>query len=266
MNGQSYYPSAAPTAPAGEEYSSAPPVYVPTTTPSPPYYNYYPNGEVITSTTTVPTTTSTAEGVIANWSDGAVCTKSDQAAIISLGIICGLLAIAIAILLFLLFRGRREQSREPVISPGYGRHKHHRDRSVYSRGASDDMTDCFYTSRNHRSHRRSQPITNQEFTGAQRPAMAAQWGNAGSPVAYAQFPNGGAPVYFQAGQEGGSAVPIVPMSAPAPQPRRGMDDILSGTEQSEVSSRSESQVPRRSSARSNQSRTSSSQGGRSGRG
>jgi hypothetical protein len=265
MNGQNYYPSAAPTAPAGQ-YFNPPPVYAPATTTSLPYYNYYPNGGLSTSTTTVPTTTSTVDGAVETWSNGAVCTKRDQAAIISLGVICGLLAIGIAILLFLLFRRRREQGNmegELVISPGYGKHKHRRDRTVYSRGATDDMTDYLYTSRKHRGHRRSQPVTSQEFAGVQRPAMAAQWGNAGSPAAYAHLVNGGAPLYFQAGQGGGQAVPVVPMPAPAPQPREV--DILSGTEQSDVSSRSDSKVPRRSSVRRNQSRTSSSQGTRSGR-
>lgn len=265
MTGQSYYYSAAPTAPAGGEYSSLPPVYAPTTTPSLPYYNYYPNGELITSTTTVPTTTSTVDGTIGSWSNGAVCTKSDQAAIISLGVICGLLAIGIAILLLLLFRSRGEQSNMGSEMPTWsGRHKHRPDRILYSRGATDDMTNYLYNSRKHRGHRRSHPVTNQEFAGVQRPAMAAQWGNAGSPAAYAQFANGGAPVYFRAGQGVGTAVPVVPMPAPAPQPQRGVDD-LSGTERSDVSSRSGSQVPRRSSVRRNQSRTSSSQGTRSGR-
>lgn len=266
MNGQSYYPSAAPTAPAGAEYSSPPRVYAPTTTTPLPYYNYYPNGELITSTITVPTMSGTFDGAIDKWSNGAVCTRTDQAAIISLGVICGLLAIGIAILLLLLCQRRRERSYKGsgfVISDS-GRHKHRYDRNVYSRGTTDDITDYPYTSQKHKGHRRSQPVPNQEFAGVQRPALAAQWGNAGSPAAYAQFGNGGAPIYFQAGQGGGPAVPVIPMPAPAPQPQRGVD-ALSGSEQSELSSKSESQMPRHSSVRRNQSRTSSSQGTRSGR-
>ena len=177
MTGQSYYYSAAPIAPAGGEYSSPPPVNEPTTTPSLPYYNYYPNGELITSTTTIPTTTSTVDGAIDNWSNGAVCIKSDQAAIISLGVICGILAIGITILLLLLFRHRRGDMEGESISSfdGFARHKHRRDRTVSSRGTTDDMTGYLYTSRKHRGHRRPQPITNQEFAGVQRPAMAARW-------------------------------------------------------------------------------------------
>jgi hypothetical protein len=176
------------------------------------------------------------------------------------------LAIGIAILFLLLFRLCREQSHREgwsVSSDSFRRHKRRRDRTVYSRGVTNDMTDYLYTSRKHRGHRRPQPVTNQEFAGVQRPAMAAQWGNAGSPAAYAQFANGGVPVYFQAGQGGGPAVPV-PMPAPAPQPQRGIDS-LSGTEQSDVTSRSGCQLPRHSSVRRNHSRTSSSQGTRPGR-
>jgi hypothetical protein len=275
MSYQPSNPVPAPTTPAGGEYYTSPPAYALTPAPS-PYGNYYQNNgfvSLVSVTTSAASTENSGEGENNAWNGQISCPSRDQAAIIALGVVCGLLAIGLAVLLFFMFfRGHQEQKKmegELVISSG-GKHRHRSGRTEYSRGTSDDMTDYLFPHQKHRSQRRSQPVTLQEFEGLQRPAMAARWANAGvqpPPAAYAQFANPGGPVYFQPGQGTGQAVPVgqVPMPASASQPRRGTDDFTSATEQSEVSSRGESQVPRRTSVRRNQSRTSSSQGGRSGR-
>jgi hypothetical protein len=266
----SYQPSyyvPAPSTTAGGEYYTSPLAYAPTPTPS-PYGNYYQNNGFAT----IPTPSATT-GIIENGDTGDInghisCPPRDQAAIIALGVVCGFLAIGLAVLLFFMFfRGHQEQKKmegELVISSG-GRHRYRSGRTEYSRGTADDMTDDLFPHHKHRSHRRSQPVTNQEFGGLQRHAVAAQSANAGvqpPPAAYAQFANAEAPVYFQAGQGAGQAVPVdqVPIPAPAPQPRRGTDDSISGSEQSVMSSRID--CPRRTSVRRNQSRISSSLGGR----
>ena len=158
-----------------------------------------------------------------------------------------------------------------------GRHKHLLDRTEYSRGGTEHMTDCSYTPRKHRTHRKSQPVTYQEFEGLQKEEIspAAQWGIPGAqphPVtAYTQFANPGAPVYFQPHQGNEQPVPIVQIpvnAAPVPPHPMRREEATSVAETSEVSS-STQEVPREpghrhSSVRRRHSRTSSSQRRRSG--
>jgi hypothetical protein len=269
---QTSYASAALTT-AQAEYSTTPPAYPPTTTPPPYGANYQDGFGTITSTATAVFGHEDGDG----WSWHISGPTRDQAAIIALGVICGLLTIGLAVLLFFHFyRGGKHLKRtegELMISPGYqpiGRRKHHRDRKEYSRGLADDGTSYvaglngFYAPRKHRVHRRSQPVAHGENQ------RAGLWGNPGAqPAAFAQFPGPGR-VYFPPGQGNDQAVPVVqvPMPAQTPQPQRGIEEVMSSAEQSEISSSSSQGRPpthRQPSVRHYHSRTSSSHGGVSGR-
>jgi hypothetical protein len=273
MPGQNSYTSAALTT-AQVDYSTAPAAYAPTTTP--PLYGI--NYQDAFGTITTITTTVSGDNDGDEWSGHISGPTRDQGAIIALGVVCGLLTIGLAVLLlFLLYQTRQNLKKteaELVISPGYqamGRQKHRRDRTEYGR-ETDDATDYlpglngFYAPRKHRGHRRSQPVTRDEYQ------KAAHWRNvaAQQPAApYAQFAKPG-PVYFSPGQGNEGAVPVVqvPMPAQVPQPQRGVEEVMSSTEHSEVSSSSQGRPPghRQSSVRRHHSRTSSShEGGGSGR-
>ena len=162
-----------------------------------------------------------------------------------------------------------------MVSPGYqamGRHKHRRDQTGSSRGGTDDMTDylpdinSFYAPRRHRVHRRSQPVTQEEYQRAGgNPGM---WGNAGvqpPAAAYNQFASPGGPLY---GHENERAIPVVqvPMPAQVSHSQRGIEEVRSNPEQSEVSSSSQGGASghRRASVRRHHSKSSTSHGGRSG--
>ncbi len=161
------------------------------------------------------------------------------------------------------------------------RHKHRHDRTAYSRGGTDDMTDYLTRHdglnipRKHgRSYRRSQPVTSEEFDGISRAEInPAQWGNSGmqpQSAAYTHFPNLGASVYFPQGQGNRQAVPMVqgPINGPAPQQQRRRDGESAG-EPSEVSSSSQEEIRgsghRQSSVQRYDSKASSSARGRPGR-
>jgi hypothetical protein len=253
-------------------YSTTTPLYAPTTTPPPYGINYQDAfGTIMTITTTV-----IGDNDGDEWSGHISGPTRDQAAIIALGVVCGLLTIGLAVLLLFLFYQSQQNIKkaegELVISPGYqamGRRKHRHDRTEYSRG-TDDATDYpaslngFHAPRKHRDHRRSQPITHNEYQ------KAAHWRDVAAQqpaAAYAQFANPG-PVYFPPGQGNEQAVPImqVPVPAQVPQRQRGIEEVTSATEPSEVSSSSQGQssAHRQSSVRRHHSRTSSSHGGRSG--
>jgi len=287
MSWQNSYATSDRTTPAEVQYSSSPPPYSPTTT-APPAGNYYSSNGFATITTTC---TVTATDIVGGYDGGGnaelSCTTSglrqDHGAIIALGVVCGLLVIGVAILLFLLLLKRKKREGylggEVKISPGFqsmGTHKRHHDQTEYGRGGADNITDYlsggdrFETPRKHRSHRRSHPVTNAEYDGVNRAGMnPAHWGNAGvqpPPVAYAQFSTPGAPVYFQSG---GQPAPVVQMptnSEPA-QPHRVRDGESAG-DPSDVSSSSREEVRRFShrhpSVRRHHSKTSSSARGRSG--
>jgi hypothetical protein len=275
MSWQDPYVAPAPTTQAGE-YSTQPPEYGPTNT-QPAGENYYQNG-FITITTTATTPDISAIQNICLF-DRQMGFAHDQEAIISLGVVCGLLIIGLAILIFLFFcRGGEKQKKlegEVVISSGYhGRHEHRRDRTAYSRGATDDMTEYPYEPRKHRSNRRSHPVRNEDFAGIQGVGCSpGQWGAAGvqlPPGAYTRY--AGAPLFCQTGPGNETGVPAVQAPTPpqAPVPQGGLDGGFQGVvnELSESSSSSHTETPgrRHSSVRRHHSRTSSSHGGRSGRG
>jgi len=272
MPWQTSYASAALTT-AEADYSTTPPAYQPKTTPPPYGVNYQDESGTITSMATTVFGHEDGDG----WSWHISGPTRDQAAIIALGVICGLLTIGLAVLLFFHFyRGGKHLKMtegELMISPGYqpiGRRKHRRDRTEYSRGLAEDGTSYvaglngFYAPRKHRVRRRSQPAAHGENQRAEH------WGNPGaqpSGAAFARFPSTGR-VYFPPGQGNDQAVPVVqiPMPAQTPQPQRGIEEVMSSVEQSEISSSSSQGRPpahRQPSVRRYHSRTSSSHGGAS---
>ncbi|KAE9367728.1 hypothetical protein N431DRAFT_471135 [Stipitochalara longipes BDJ] len=250
MTWQDSYTPVVPTTPVGE-YSTSLIAYATTTTPL-PYCNYHQNNDFTTITTTATAFCDVGD----DWKSQISGPTRDQAAIIALGIICGLLVIGLALLLFFLFyQGRREVKKmegELVISQGYramGRHKHRRDRMGSSKGGTDEMTDYipslkgFYASKRHRGHRRSQPVTCQDFERLQRTRINPAWENAGVQQprdAYAQFANTGAPTCFPSASGNAQAVPVmqIPLPTQGVQQQRGFEEVMSATEQSEVSSNS----------------------------
>lgn len=277
MPWQNSYTTAAPTNPT-IDYSTTAPLCAPTTT-LPPYRNIRQDGFITIKTVT---TTVFADADSNDWSGQVSGPTRDQGAIIALGVICGLLTVGLAVLLLVLFYqgGKRikKMEGELVISPGYqamGRRKHRRDRTEGSNGGTDDMDSCsdlmgFYAPRKHRRNRRSQPVTCEKYQRAGgNPGL---WGSAGAqaqPAAYGQFANPTRHMLFQPGQVNEHGVPGVQIPTPAQgsQPRRGIEKVMSSTEQSEVSSSSHGGPlgHHHSSVRQSHSRTSSSHRGRSGR-
>jgi len=152
-------------------------------------------------------------------------------------------------------------------SPGYqamGRQKDRRARTESSKVDTDEMTDYlpglkgYPASRKYRRHRRSQPVTREDFERLQRRRTnpKGQRGRTG----YAQFANAGAPMYFQSGNGNVQDVPVmqVPMPTRARQQQGEVEEVMT-----EVSSNPEMHPQHRQSpARRQHSRSSSSNGGR----
>jgi len=292
MSWPNSYGAPAPTIPAGGEYSSPSPIYAATTqVPAGSYYQNNGFATILASTSVSTTIGGPGLGDNRDWRGCTLDRTPNQGAIIALGVVCGLLIIGLAVLLFFIFYlGWRHKKGENLkggltITPGYqsmGRHNHRYGRTEYSKGGTDDLTDYLtrldrpsLPRKDGRNHRISHPVTNEEYEGLNRAEITpAQWGNLGiqpDPTQYAQFPNPGAPVYFSAGQVNGQAVPVVPgpiNPAPAPPQQRGRDEESAGGP-SEISSSSQEEFQgsgrRHSSVRRHHSKTSSSARGRPGR-